>query len=288
MNKRNLTNLGLLAFVVVLVLLVVLEPGIEEVEKPILLLNIEKSAISKFSIKRDGQEDVELIKRADSNWWMEKPVKHAAEQFRIDSLLRIATTKSLSRFTAGEEKLAGYQLDKPRVVLTLNDNIELAFGGSTPLDHRRYVMVDNKIHLITDTLYYHLIGSFPTFLRKQLLDEGVTIESIQLPELRIAWEENRWQATPQAEAFSTDQITALIDNWKLASALEIKAYDGKTGEKISFGLKGQNSALELLVTSREPDLVLASPVQGIQYHFDATSTDKLLQLPQMETIDNNP
>lgn len=294
MNKRNLINLGLLAFVALLVLLVILEPGIEEPEKPVQLLNIDKSAITKFSIKRDAQEDIELVKRADDSWWMEKPVQHAAEPFRIDSLLRIASTKSLSRFAAEEDKLSGFELDSPRVTLTLNDDIKIKFGGSTPLDQRRYVMVDKQIHLISDTLYYHLIGSFPTFLRKQLLAEGVTIESIKLPALSITWQENRWQLTPQPENFSADQVTALVDNWKLASALEIKAYDGQSGEMILIKLQDNETPIEFLVTSKSPDFVLASPAEGIQYHLDTSSSEMLLQLPELnrssskeETIDNH-
>jgi hypothetical protein len=282
MNKRNILNLGLLIFIGLLVLLVVYEPGIEKPPELPSLLQLDKSAVKQIAIQRDGQQDIELLRQENGQWQMTQPTHHAADQYRIDSLLRITTIKSLGSFAAEPEKLAAYQLDKPRVTLTLNHDIAIAFGSSTPLDQRRYVMVNGQIHLITDTLYYHLIGSFPTFLRKQLLDEGSSIEKIELPDLSVTWQENRWQLTPEPEGFSADQVSHLLDNWKLASALEIRPYNKKPGEKIAIKMAGEEPPLELLLTSSEPDLVLARPELGIQYHLDASNTKGLLQLPNLE------
>ncbi len=282
MNRRNLLNLALLAVIGVLVMLVVYEPGIEAPPEPPSLLQLDRAAIDHITIQRDGQQDVELVRKEGDKWWMERPVHHAAEPLRISSLLRIATIKSLSSFAAAPDRLADFGLEQPRVTLTLNNRTTIAFGSSTPLDQRRYVMVGKRIHLITDTLYYHLIGSFPTFLRKQLLDEGVSIEKLQLPELELAWQGERWQLTPAPDDYSADRVTALLDNWRLASALEIKPYDGKPGERVTIHIAGVEQPLVLLLTSREPDLVLARPELKIQYHLDASSAAKLLQLPSLE------
>ncbi|MEN8169923.1 MAG: DUF4340 domain-containing protein [Pseudomonadota bacterium] len=282
MSKRNLLNLGLLAFIGVLVLLVVYEPGIEKPPELPTLLQLDKAAVKQIAIQRDGQQDIELLRQADGNWQMAQPIPHAADQYRIDSLLRITTIKSLSSFTAEPDKLSAYKLAQPQVTLTLNGNITIAFGGSTPLDQRRYVMVNRQVHLISDTLYYHLIGSFPTFLRKQLLDEGGSIDGLELPGLSLSWHKDRWQLQPQPESVSADQVTRLLDQWKLASALEIKPYDEQPGEKISIKLSGKEQPQQLLLTSREPDLILARPELGIQYHLNASSAGQLLQLPSME------
>ncbi len=282
MNKRNLLNLGLLAFIGILILLVLYEPGIEEPAELPTLLQLDRETIQRIFIQRDSQQDVELAKDENGHWWMEKPIRHPADPLRLDSLLRITTLKSQSSFSVDGKMLAEYQLDKPRASITLNDNILLAFGGNTPLDHRRYIMLDGQVHLTTDSYYYHLIGSFPTFLRKQLLDEGSRIEAITLPGLTINWQEERWQPSPEPATFSADQVTKLIDNWRLAAALEIKPYDGQPGEEIAIKLDGAEHPFELLLTSREPDLILARPALGIQYHFSAASAGGLLQLPAME------
>ncbi len=281
MKKTLLLNLGLLALIGVLVLLVLFEPGIEAPVEPPTLLQLDKEAITRIAIQRDAQQDVLLTRDQRDEWWMEQPIRHRADTFRIDSLLRITALKSLSSFSAAEEKLAAFQLDKPAVTLTLNNDITIAFGGSTPLDQRRYLLLNGKVHLISDTLYYHLIGSFPTFLRKQLLADGARIEALQLPELHLRWQEGRWQLEPQPENFSADQVTRLIDNWKLASALEIKPYDENPGKTITLRLAKTDEPYTLLLTSRHPDLVLARPELGIQYHLDAGNIANLLQLPKL-------
>ena len=282
MSKRNLLNLGLLAFIGMLVLLVVYEPGIEKPAELPTLLQLDKAAVKQIAIQRDGQQDIELLRQDDGNWQMTQPIPHAADQYRIDSLLRITTLRSLGSFSAEPDKLTAYRLAQPQVTLTINGDTTIAFGNNTPLDYRRYVMVDERIHLISDTLYYHLIGSFPTFLRKQLLNDGSSIEELELPELSLNWQEERWHLQPQPENFSADQITRLLDNWKLASALEIRPYDKQPGEKITIRIAGKEQPLELLLTAQEPDLILARPALGIQYHLNASSAEGLLQLPRLE------
>ncbi|MDH5785878.1 MAG: DUF4340 domain-containing protein [Chromatiales bacterium] len=281
MNQRNLLNLGLLALIALLVLLVLFEPGIEEPTTTPTLLAVAPEAINHIAIQRENQDAVELAKEGEQ-WWMVKPLRHPADTFRIDSLLRITELKSQSSFAATEKKLAEYQLEQPRASLILNGTMTLNFGGNTPLDHRRYVMYDGRVHLTTDSYYYHLIGSAATFLRKRLLDEGATIEALSLPGLSVSWQETEWQLTPAPESFSADQITRLIDNWKLAAAMEIKPYDGAGGEKVSLTLSTGEEPVELLLTAQEPDLILARPDIGVQYHFASTSSEKLLQLPALE------
>ena len=282
MSKSNLVNLGLLLLIALLLLIVVYEPGIEEpVEQPP-LINLDREAITQLSIQREGQGSIELKKDANGIWWMEKPIRHAADAFRIDSLLRVSSIKSLGHFAADAARLAEFELEQPAVTLTLNDKQTLAFGSSTPLDQRRYVLFHNTVHLISDTLYYHLIGTFPTFLRKQLLADGIDISSLQLPGLDVIWTNNRWQLQPEPDNFSADQVTKLVDNWKLASALQIKSYDGTPGQPVTIGHSAAGSPLALQLTSRNPDLVLARPELGIQYHLSSHSAAGLLQLPSLD------
>jgi hypothetical protein len=294
MNRRNLLNIGLLALVGLLLLLVLYEPGIEKPVAPPTLLSLDKGAIKQITIRRDGQQEIELRLEEGGQWWMVQPLRHAADPFRIDSLLRISTINSLGHFSIPPEKLAAYRLESPPVTLILNGETTIAFGDSTPLDQRRYVMVNGQGHLISDTLYYHLIGSFPTFLRRQLLDEGSGIDALTLPGLTIRWQEGRWRLEPEPAHYSADQVTKLIDNWKLASALEIKPYDGSEGKVVSIKISGHERPIEFLLTAQEPDLILAHPEKGVQYHFDTSSVKKLLQLLDMgeavgepETMDNS-
>jgi hypothetical protein len=281
MSKRNLLNLGLLLLVGVLVLLVIYEPGIEKPQEPTRLLELEREAVTQIRIERQGQETVALT-RDGGDWNLTEPLAIGASAFRIGSLLRITEQKSLGSFPAEPERLAGYGLEAPRVTLTLNDAVTVAFGDNTPLDQRRYVRLGDRVHLVSDTLYYHLIGAYTTFIRQELLPQGTAIAALTLPGLSVRWQAERWQVEPKPEAFSADQVTRLIDAWKLASAVQVKPYDGKQGEMITIEPGGKEEPITLLLTARTPDLVLARPELGIEYHFAESSGEELLKLPTIE------
>ncbi len=285
MKKNTLINLALLLVVAALVLVATYEPGIDKPAETPSLLKLDRETVNHIKIQRNGQKTVELKRNAKGKWQLLQPVEIAASDFRIDSLLRITDTKSLGTFAADKEKLTDYQLDRPDVTLTLNDTTQILFGTSTPLDQRRYVLLDNRVHLISDALYYHLIGDWPTFVRKKPLPDGASIESLQTPELILQWQDKRWQLDPKPETYSADQVTRLLDNWKLASAIQVKTYDGQQGDPVSLQLKGQDQPLTFLVTARKPDLVLARPDLGIEYHFPAESAAQMLTLPPQEKKD---
>lgn len=286
MKKNRLINLSLLVIIGVLVLLVVYEPGIEKPAEAPLLLSLKRDEVRHILIQREGQETIELSKGDDGKWQLLQPIQIAASDFRIESLLRITESKSLNRFAADPAKLPNYQLDRPQAELTLNDKTKIAFGSATPLDQRRYVLVDNQIHLITDNLYYFMISAWPTFVSMQPLPASSHITQLQLPKLKLAWQENRWLVEPKQELDSADNITALLDAWKFAAATSVKPYDGNKGDKITLQFKDTAKPLQFLLTALTPDLVLARPELGIEYHFPAELADKLLTLPKHNTADN--
>lgn len=281
-------NLALLLLVVLLGLLAIYEPGLEEAPDTPPLLDLAREEIGQITIRRQGQEDVELKRAADGSWQLLQPLQVAASDYRIDSLLRITGTKSLASFPADSERLAQYHLEQPKVTLVLNNDTEIHFGDSTPLDHRRYVLLGNRVHLISDTHYYHLVGEYTTYIRPQPLPEGASITALHLPELSLAWRDERWQLEPAPETYSADQITRLLDAWRYASAIQVKRYDGKGGEAISVQLKGMEEPLNFLLSARSPDLVLARPDLQIEYHFPEASAEELLALPAATRDEGEP
>lgn len=282
MNRRNLLNLGLLLLIAVLVLLVIYQPGIDQPTGQPALIELDREAVDHILIRRTDAEDIELERDDRGAWQLRQPLAIGASEFRVDSLLRVTASKSLGRFAADGVSLADYQLAQPQVELVLNRSHRIAFGGKTPLDHRRYVLFDGNVHLINDTLYYHLIGDVATFVRQRPLPEGAAISALELPQFSLMWHDQRWQLEPADDAVSADHITRLLDGWKYASAMQVKGYDGRSGEAVTVTLEGKSSPLNFLLTAREPDLVLARPELGLQYHFPAESAAELLALPAAE------
>jgi hypothetical protein len=287
MKKTTLVNLALLLIIGILVLLTIYEPGIEKPPEAPLLLPLKRDEVKHILIRRDGQETVELAKGKDGKWQLLQPIKITASDFRIDSLLRITESKSLGSFSADPAKLSSYKLDKPKTELVLNNATTITFGATTPLDQRRYVLLNNKVHLISDNLYYFMISAWPTFVSMIPLPEKGTITALQLPKLGLHWQENHWQLEPKQKIESADSITKLLDAWKFAAATSVKVYDGKKGDKITLQFKDEKEPLQFLLTALEPDLVLARPDLGIEYHFPAELADELLTLPK-ETKQKKP
>ncbi|MGM0593617.1 MAG: DUF4340 domain-containing protein [Pseudomonadota bacterium] len=282
MQKKTLINLLLLLVVAALALVAVFEPGIEAPQKKPSLLGLEREAVKHIHIQRQERPDIELQRDGDG-WRLLQPVEARASGFRIDSLLRVTDSKSLGTFAADTAMLSDYQLDTPKVVLTLNRDTTIAFGNNTPLDHRRYVLLDDTVHLVSDTIYYHLVGAYPTFVSQRPLPQGAQIEAITMPGLALRWQENRWQRSAEDVNASADDIARLIDAWRYASALQVKPYDESEGEAVTIRLQGEKRPVKLLITAREPDLILARPELGIQYHFPAESATELLQLPAADS-----
>lgn len=279
MKRNSLINLALLLLVTLLALVVVYEPGITPPVEAPRLLQLERDAVTRLRISRPGKEDVELQREQDGQWQMVQPRSLPASDYRIDSLLRITGSRSLGRFEMTQGRLAEYGLDTPAAELTLNGDIRIVFGSRTPLDHRRYVLLGETVHLINDTLYYHLIGDFPTFVSPRLLPSGESISTLSLPALQVRWQEGRWQLTPAHDSVNPDQVTQLLDSWQHATAMQVRSYDGAEGELINIRLGEAHPAMTFLLTAREPDLVLARPELGIEYHFPAEAAATMLNLP---------
>jgi hypothetical protein len=277
MSRLSLLNLALLTLAILLVLVVIFEPGKTPPPQQPGLTPLRKSDIHKIRIDRHDAESIVLEMLAD-HWQMNQPVAAAVSPFRIDAILKLAETRSLGSYSSTGRELHSFGLDKPRVHVTFNDNLTLAFGGNTPLDNRRYLLLNDHIHLIKDNFFYHLIGGFTTFIDTALLPSGSSLEELQLPVITLRRVENRWETEPQLEEYSADQAATLVQAWQHARALEVKKYNGDKGEVLVLHIAGQGEPIRFLITARTPELVLARPELGIQYHLAEHLAGELLEL----------
>lgn len=277
LGSRTLLNLGLAAGVALLALLAIYEPGKEPPKEQPRLVELNRDAVSKLRIERVNGPAV-VLERQQGVWRMSEPLQLGVNDYRISSLLRVTETTSLGSFTAAPEALAQYGLDSPNATLILNDTTRIEFGSSTPIDQRRYVRIGNSVHLISDTLYYHLIGVPTSYASNALLDANAAITALELPGLKVTQADGKWQATPAPADFSADQVTQLIDHWRHAQALEVTPYDGRKGEAVRLFISGNTAPAELLITQRTPELILARPALKVQYHLPSASVTELFTL----------
>jgi hypothetical protein len=251
-NKRSLLNLVLLLVALALVAVVVYAPG-DKKDTPVKLTSLDKTGVSRILITRHNQEDL-LFEKHDGHWFISKPVHIDANPLRVEALLEILGTRSHTRFSAKGRDLQPFGLKQPLATLTI-DNTRIEFGDTEPVNRRRYVMIGNTIHLITDSFYHQLKIELPSFVANQLFDSP--IKSITLPRLSITKNpDDGWQITPQDKQVDTDKLQAFIDRWQTLQAERVERSDKTPASgnvKISLE-NGKDITLDIIKTASHTSL----------------------------------
>jgi hypothetical protein len=156
MNRRDFTNIGLFVLVASLGILTWLQPKPipEEPMPPLTMLDPEQ--VENIELTTRNGETLTLEKRKGS-WQMIKPHDTKANEPKIERLLKIANTASTEHFPLPDGDRAQFGLDPPMAELRLDDT-RLEIGGTHPIDHRRYVLVGDTVHLINDHFAHHLLA----------------------------------------------------------------------------------------------------------------------------------
>lgn len=276
LRSRLLLNLILLLGVLALLALVLWPSSPQPPTTPVTLLSLDSEAITHLRITHPERTEVELERLANGQWQLRRPIDIAANSFRVEALLRVTQLQSLGQFAVSGQALEDYGLATPLVSLELNHGqYRLDFGGHTALDHRRYVRLGHTIHILSDTLFYHLIGDAHGFIAHQLLPEQARIRALHLPGLSLSRESGAWQVEPPEALPSADRIQEILDAWRHPGVIQVRAYQGGMGTPLRVELEDGETLHWLWLTEGE-EAALARPELGIQYQLSASSARALL------------
>jgi len=285
MRSRTILNLALLGLIFVLGSLVIYT---HHREKPVPLsplTDLKAEQVQHIRIERP--EDVIVFsKDSQGNWSLTEPLTMAAHSFRVDSLLKLLSTTQYQLVESNSLQLADLKLEPP-LVRVIFDKLPMAFGDSSPLnDGQRYIQINRKIYLLLDTIYRSLIDEITTFISLSLLGHSPKVTELVLPDYHLALKEGLWHLVstpPEYVDTGADAISGLIENWQQAQAFTVKHHDAQEAEsqgKIEVTLQGQAQPLHFVIVATEPELILALPEKGLQYHFSINQVEKLLYLPK--------
>lgn len=271
MSTRLLLNLCLLLLVSG-ALLLLLRPEETTTEAEVQLTDLAPASINRIRIDRRDSDSIHFSKQGES-WLMEKPYALPANSARISTMLGLLQAHSYTRLPAEDAELYRFALQDPAVSITFN-NTRIDFGDSSPLGETRYVRNDDNIHLVNDSLFQQLQAPASFFLDSRLLPADARITAIHFPEHVLRWQEERWQLTPATE-ISADRLARIINGWQQAQALSIREYQpaGAT-DRIRIEFR-QQPALEFVIVTPPPQLVLARPDVGLQYHLGRDDAERL-------------
>lgn len=278
MQSRLLLNIGLLALVVILGLVIF---NLRDDSDEYRLSSLNPDDITAVEIAH--RERYVVLKKTNGQWQMTRPIQIAANNFRVGSLLSLINTTTHASYDVDSLDLSKFKLDQPRTILRVSDGsneIQFEFGASNPVNRLRYVRVGERMHLIDDHFYPLVASQLGTLVSLDLLPGIEQITALSLPEAKLLYRNNSWQVLPETLPLSADDINELIDNWQHAQAFGVHDYLqrkqlGKV--EITATAEGTDSIIRFEITDTEPWLILARPELGIEYHIQAEHYDRLMR-----------
>lgn len=275
-NSRSLVNLFLLLLLLAVYLIFSAEDEAPPAER---LTQLQLDEINLIRIPRDNSNDIVIEKNSDASgtqsWQMQQPYSIKAHPFRVNTLLKLSQLPVEQSWPVDELNLEDYGLEPPRARIQFNQQ-QIAFGKTSPLNNKRYLLHNNKISLHADETYPLVSAQAASLVDLYLLPQQTTLRAISSPQLQLERnEENHWQSNKNLTA---DQIQTVLQHWKKAQAFAVHTYmPRKQLGKITVQLAQQT--IEFEITDDDPWLILARPELGIEYHLDAAIKTHLLGLP---------
>lgn len=280
LNSRSLLNIGLFVFILLLVLLVTREPGKDAEKEPARLTELKQADIESIELKRAHETDIKLQKR-EGIWYITEPYQLPANDFRAQSVLALAETKSHLQYDANTIDLKKFKLDKPEISIVLNKQVTLDIGGVDPIKNRRYVKNGDTLHLVNDTFYYQLIGKVTAYISYQILPPGIKLTKLVLPKFTLSLQEGDWKISPAQKDTSADSINEFVNEWRHAQSLEISEYTGRLRKaNIRIFQEDQDEPIRFRLQKKNDNTFLIRNDLRLRYKLSDETAEKLQKLPE--------
>ena len=237
-------------------------------------------------IKPENIESVEIqtadtalaLKRDNGGWMLESPIRWPANDVNVERLLTIASVETDSRLAANEIDLATLGLKFPKAILRLNDT-EVLFGATNNIGARRYTMVGSTVFLLPDQHLPFITQGLTAMVDRRLLPRTDELTVFKLPGFEISRDDNNTWQLIDGVGFEQGQIATLVENWQNLEASRVKLFAANKVPQQKIRVQfadGQNQ--EFFVMSIDPQIIIANPQIGLQYHFPAELYYQLISL----------
>jgi hypothetical protein len=273
MAPRPLINLVLLAVVLALAALAWLGAG-GDAEPAHRLTELSPGDVQAISIERGADSSV-VLEREGGGWILRQPYGLPADPQRVGRVLRMLGAESHRRLTPPAGQLEQYGLTDPLARLRV-DGLTLEMGRTEPLRHRRYVRSGAEVHLIEDLWLPVLLGRPESFLDHRLLggDPRITALEVRVPggaDFRIdRGSRGEWRIDPAGPPVSADRLTAWMDRWRHARAVEVlPAPEGEVRGRVSVGLEGVDGPVVFEILEESGRRLLVDRGRGLAYRIGA-------------------
>ncbi len=274
MRRRTLINVVLLAAVAGLGAFIALAPEREPPLEGEPLSNEDPRELSRARLDLDTGETIEL-RRVDGVCHLVEPIRIAANDFRVDTLLGVLRAPVHARIDLPSEEFHRFGL-APAKARVLLDEKEILFGDTEPLHGRRYLLYDGRIALVDDAYFSHLSSSAANYVNLSLLGRDASPRNILLPGLRIYRDAGVWHLDSQDTKASEDSITKLVNAWRHAQATAVRPYAQSLDWSDVIRVQLDDGEYRFDLARTEYEVIFGRPELGIQYHVTKGTGARLL------------
>lgn len=274
MKKRTLTNIVLLLVAAGLATVIATAP--EKAERPHLepLTHENPRSVSHVRLELGEAGAIEL-RRTESGWRLVDPIRIAANDFRVNALLRVLEAPVHARIDVSAQELGRFGLARPRARVLL-DGAEILFGDIEPINGRRYLLFAGKVALVDDRYFSHLSSSAANYVDPALLGSDPRLRSITLPGIRLYRDAGNWRVDPDDGRMSADDITRLVDAWRHAQATAVRPLEPSLPWSGEVLVELADGSVRFNVARTEYEVILGRADLAVQYHLTKGNGARLL------------
>lgn len=279
-SSRILLNLGLIVLLSALIGLAVFNNS-EEIQTSS-FSSLKVDDVSDITIKYK-QKTIEVSKQANT-WNIAQPSVEA-DEFRIYAVLSILSAAQNNYYDIDISDYKKFSLDKPLATLTLNEQT-FRFGSISSVNKKRYVLTNNKLFLIDDTIYPLIVSGFKNIMSRKLFSSGFNINSVKFNNSHVYLnDKNSWET--QNKTISPDNLKKFIDNWKHIQAYTvIEAEAPYSGTSVVFNTRDKK-AITLIVQKTDINTRVINPELGLSYQFDISAFTSLTDINHYNQNDSH-
>lgn len=277
MRGRLWLNLALVLIVALLAVIAWQQPGKIPPPPTTKLTALDPESITHIAFHPPRGEPFALQRDGDV-WFIEQPHLRA-QPFRVKTLLELPAAASAAQLSLADNQDNAFGVAPPQARVVFNDT-EIAFGLTNPVGLRRYVRVGDAVHLIDDRYYHHATSHWIDWVDRRLLPEGVTLTRVQLPDLTLNRTDTGWRLDPPQPAIGADAITALVEEWQRAYAMDVEPAGEVPGDTRPLRLEWDGGALDLGIARDGDEWLLYRRDAPVRYRFSDNQGQRLLELPQ--------
>ena len=282
MKKRWLLNLIMFAIVASLVTFLYVHPKTTAQQDQVYeMSNYKLAEFNAVNVEFPAKAPLKLEK-VSGFWRISAPQQARADQVAVQRILGIIAAKTKSKIAAGPADLEKFGLNNPVVKLKLfrdkNNFEEFLFGTHNPVTDEQYVAHRNNVYLVSSayadfatTQLIELIDKAPLKPTEKVAGFDFShLEQWEDTRLNVDFLDGKWKVSIAKAKPQQNEMNEWSDfSWTHALAKSVVFYTPDRKETYpSFEVKlADGSKVHFDKIQESPDLILARPDEGLQYHF---------------------